>query len=260
MRNRIEVPIYNYFFNKMEIKKRKPRRTKMSLEKDFMNAIKSVIEEDGFSNTTLASIVERANIVPNVFYNRYGSIDELFEEYVKRYDYWLVDIVEIVEPKDIQNYSKTFETILTGLTEALYNNKSMQQILLWELAEENHITLRSSKLREANASELIDNFNEAYKSINKNLDIRVTSALLIAGIYYLILHRNRSTFCNIDFSKKEGKELLIKTIQDLTELIYRKNDQNEQLFEIAKKLKNRGVDIDTISDAVGLEIEVVRKI
>ena len=62
----------------MEKKKRKPRRTKFSLEKDLMDAVKNIIEEDGFSKTTLASIAERADIMANVFYNRYGSLDELF--------------------------------------------------------------------------------------------------------------------------------------------------------------------------------------
>lgn len=63
----------------MSKKERNPRRTKNTFERDLMNAIKMVIEEEGFSNTTLAAITEKAGIVPNVFYNRFKLLDDLFD-------------------------------------------------------------------------------------------------------------------------------------------------------------------------------------
>lgn len=242
----------------MEKKKRKPRRTKFSLEKDLMDAVKNIIEEDGFSKTTLASIAERADIMPNVFYNRYGSLDELFEEYVKRYDYWLSDIADAnIDPNEVYDHSDLFEKILIGLTESLYLNRSMQQILIWELEEENEITTRSARLREANTAELVNSFDEAYKAINPDLDIRVVASLFISGIYYLILHKNRSTFCTIDFSKKEGKALLLKTIKDLTAMLFGE-DVNARILQIGANMKIKGMDIDTIVEMTGLTEAQIR--
>ncbi|MDD2493704.1 MAG: TetR/AcrR family transcriptional regulator [Tissierellia bacterium] len=235
----------------MEKKQRKPRRTKFSLEKDFMDAVKSVIENEGFSKTTLAAISEKANIMPNVFYNRYNSLEELFNEYVKRYDYWLADITNTIDTNKIDDYADLFQKILKGLIESLYPNRSMQQLLIWELAEENEITVRSARLREANAAELVNRFDEAYKLINKKIDIRVVSALFISGIYYLILHKNRSTFCNIDFSKKEGKQLLLDNIEELAKLIFGNNQKNEVL-RVAYNMKIKGIDLETIMDVTGL--------
>lgn len=232
-------------------RKRKPRRTKYTLEKDFMDAVKSVIEKDGFSKTTLASIVDRADIMPNVFYNRYNSLDELFDEYVKRYDYWLADVTVNYDLKQIADYRETFAEVLKGLADSLYTNKSMQQLLIWELAEENDITSRSAKLREANGSELIDILHNAYSAINKEVDIRVVTALLIGGIYYLILHRNRSTFCKIDFSKKEGKELLKNTIHSLTRLIFDSSAADETV-RIARNMKREAMAASLISKMTGL--------
>lgn len=235
----------------MEKKQRKPRRTKISLEKDFMDAVKSVIERDGFSKTTLAAISEKANIMPNVFYKRYNSLEELFDEYVKKYDYWLADITNTIDTDYIDNYADLFQKILHGLIESLYANKSMQQLLIWELAEENEITLRSARLREANAAELVNKFDKAYKLINKKIDIRVVSALFISGIYYLILHKNRSTFCNVDFSKKEGRKLLLDNIEELTKLIFANNQKNE-ILRIAYNMKAKGMDKETIMEVTGL--------
>ena len=241
----------------MEKNKRKPRRTKLSLEKDFMDAVKNVIEKDGFSRTTLAAITGRADITPNVFYNRYNSMDELFEEYVKRYDYWLSDISDAnVDPDDVDNHAELFEKILVGLTASLYQNKSMQQILIWELEEENEITTRSALLREANTAALVDSFDETYKAINKDLDIRVVASLFISGIYYLILHKNMSTFCTIDFSKKEGKTLLLKTISQLTKMLFGE-DVKAETFRIATNMKLKGMDVETIAEVTGLTEEEV---
>lgn len=235
---------------------RRQRRTKFSLEKDFIDAVKSVIESEGFSKTTVAAITEKAEIVPNVFYKRYNSLDELFDEYVKRYDYWLVDIGNNIDLSHIDNYEDLFEKILTDLVESLYNNKSMQQLLVWELGEENNITLRSSRLREENSRELVDKFYEGCKDINSNIDIRVVAALYIAGIYYLILHKNRSTFCNIDFNKKEGKQLLLNNIGSLTRLLFNNNVKDET-YRIARKMKAKGIDLSVISEVTGLTIDEI---
>lgn len=241
----------------MNKKERNPRRTKIALERDFMNAIKAVIEEDGFSKTTLAAITEKAGIVPNVFYNRFKSLDDLFDEYIKKFDYWLVDVAGNIQPEAIKDHPVTFENILVALTESLYTNKSMQQILLWELAEENKITSRSAKLREANTSGIVESFDDFYKTVDPDIDIRVVSALFIAGIYYLILHKQRSTFCGVDFNKKEGRELLISNIRELSKLIFHKKDALDETFRIAKNMKNKGIDMDIILEITGLSQEQI---
>lgn len=227
----------------------------MTLERDFMNAIKAVIEEEGFSRTTLAAITEKAGIVPNVFYNRFKSLDDLFDEYIKKFDYWLVDVAGNIEAQEIEDHSVTFENILVALTESLYTNRSMQQILLWELAEENEITLRSAKLREANTSGIVESFDNYYKTIDSDMDIRVVSALFIAGIYYLILHRQRSTFCGVDFNKKEGRELLVRNIRELSKLIFHKEEVLDETFRIAQNMKSKGFDTETILEITGLSPE-----
>lgn len=236
----------------MSKKERNPRRTKNTLERDLMSAIKMVIEEEGFSNTTLAAITEKAGIVPNVFYNRFKSLDDLFDEYIKKYDYWLVDVADSVDPQHINDYHVAFENILVALTRSLYTNKSMQQILLWELSEENEITSRSANLREANTSEIVESFEDFYKTVDTDIDIRVVSALFIAGIYYLILHKERSTFCGIDFNKKEGKELLIRNIGELSKLIFHEKNTNNETLRIARNMKKKGFDAESIMEITGL--------
>lgn len=84
----------------------------------------------------------------------------------------------------------------------------MQELLIWELSSDNYITRHTADNREQNSKYLLDYYNNGLKDFP--IDFNALIALFIAGIYYLILHRDISTFCGIDFSKKEGLDLLKK--------------------------------------------------
>ncbi len=82
----------------------------------------------------------------------------------------------------------------------------MQKLLIWEVSDSNYITERTAENRERHSQNLVEYFEKT--DSDPNINIRVVSALLISGIYYLALHKNISTFCGIDFRSKEGLLLL----------------------------------------------------
>lgn len=72
-----------------KVEKKRFRRTKIAIERDVLQAVGSLIEELGFSNVTLTGVARRAKIEPAVFYRRYNNLEELFDKYTQKYDYWL---------------------------------------------------------------------------------------------------------------------------------------------------------------------------
>ena len=66
----------------------------------------------------------------------------------------------------------------------------MLELLRWEIAEGNETTVRTAMLREMHTFPLAKIYEEKFKDI----DISAISALIIGGIYYLNLHRDRSKF------------------------------------------------------------------
>ena len=182
-------------------KTRKPRRTKAAIEREVLNAASSLIEEVGFANVTLTGIAKRAQIEPPVFYNRYANLEELFDQYVHKYDYWLGNIAEML-PSDLSD-EDAFKWIFKNLIIALYKNKGMQQLLIWELSDDNPTTRRTSQLRELVNEPLIRLLEQRFEG--SGIDMNVISALMISGIYFLVLHRNIFNFCDIYFSTKKGK-------------------------------------------------------
>lgn len=223
--------------------KKRFRRTKVAIERDVMLAVGSLIDELGFSNVTLTGVAERAKIEPAVFYRRYANLEELFEKYTQKYDYWLAGLAENI-PKNL-NELEMYSWIMDHLVQELLKNKGMQQLLIWELSDDNVITRRTSKLREVVNQPLLAMLEQKFKGTG--LDVNVISAMMISGIYYLILHRKRSAFCAVDFNTKIGKERLRTGVKQMSQLLFA---QVQKKNEIAERLRAEGVSEEIISKCV----------
>lgn len=229
-------------------KPRRHRRTRETLEKDVLNAVTSLIEEVGFANVTLTAVAQRAKIEASVFYRRYDNLEELFDEYTHKYDYWLSGITELL-PTDLSD-EDTLKWLLRSLSTALYRNRVMQQLLIWELSDDNHVTRRTANLREKISENLIQALETRFA--NSGFDMNVVVALFISGIYYLILHRNMSKFCNVDFSTRKGKERLENTVDQLVSVIFCEIKRKSELKEIAENLKAEGVSEELLAKYIQL--------
>lgn len=203
-----------------EVKTRRPRRSKADIEEAINKAAVAQIKKKGFSLALVTDIVKRAKIEPIVFYNRYKNLDEFYDEFVKNYDYWLSDLVRdsMEEIGSEEGYSNILEKLLTNLMQ----EEIMTELLRWEIAEGNHITERTSRLRELHAIELINSYSELYH--RENFDIPAITAILVAGIYYLVLHKDRSTFAGIDINTIPGKRRMLKAIRNISSLMFREEE------------------------------------
>ena len=194
------------------IGKKRIRRTKKELEDALWATLEKQIIEKGVDNITITGLAKEAGFEPLVIYNRFQNMDDLLETYARKYDYWLNDIFKISKentPKE------NIKKLLTGLINDLYDNEIMQRLLLWGLNDTHRITRRMAQIREIDNSELIQYFNSELK------DFDGTGSLMIAGIYYLILHRKISTFANIDYNTPQGKEFMIQTVENIIDKLYK---------------------------------------
>lgn len=179
------------------MKERRKRRSTKDIEESIINAATRLIEIEGFSNLTVTGIMRQAEIEPVQFYNRYDDLNKFIDEYVKKYDYWFSDIVK--SQKQYSNDKALYMNILVGLFQSLSENKIMQELLKWELANNNETSQRTAQLRELHTLPLCQKFSNIFS--NTDIDIVTISALIIGGIYYLILHDKLSTFSGIDLKK-----------------------------------------------------------
>lgn len=113
-------------------KKIRIRRTNEQLDKEVISEFEKLVGEFGFGNVNLSALMKAADLEANVFYRRYGSMDNLYDRLAKQYDFWINNTIDIstlntLGPKKF--FAETFKTLFRNLSE----NSVMQKLLLYEM-------------------------------------------------------------------------------------------------------------------------------
>lgn len=237
------------------MKERRKRRSTKDIEESIINAATRFIETEGFSNLTVTSIMRQAEIEPVQFYNRYDDLNKFIDEYVKKYDYWFSDIVK--SQKQYSNDKALYMNILVGLFQSLSENKIMQELLKWELANNNETSQRTAQLRELHTLPLFQKFSNIFS--NTDIDIVTISALIIGGIYYLILHDKLSTFSGIDLKKESDKQKVIKAISKLSDILFTfiPSSITKENIDIIIKMREDNIPVEKIAYYTGIPKEII---
>lgn len=231
------------------------RRTTEEIEEAVLLATEQLVKEKGFNNVAITEIMRLAAVQPHVMYRHFTNIEDIYDKFLRRYDYWLHDIVEykLDENDPVTSAKKT----LTELIKSLYDNPIMQEILIWEVFENNKLTCRNALNREINSLPLLDFFRNNLPPV---VNINALTSVLIAGIYYLILRRDRSSFCGIDFNSDNGKNLLIEFINEILDYLFEIKSEEDEIVKVAKCLLEEGVDEEIIIKSTKLSKKALTKL
>lgn len=230
-----------------ETNKRRARRTKAAVEESIIKAAEEEILENGFSDAIVSKIVKRAKIEPRVFYLRYKNLDAFHDYFVKRFDYWFFDLASEVEMPEVS--ATSLKAILSSLMKELNKKSVMLELLRWEVAVNNKTTERTAIMREVHTINLAHEYDHEFRE--SGIDIVAISSLLIAGIYYLTLHKNRSTFCGIDLRTEDGLNRIENAIDWLVDRLFEMKSEIDTRRTIAEKMRQHGISEDIIADCLG---------
>ena len=223
-----------------ENKPKRYRRTNVDIQADIVKAAESLIKKKGFASMLVTELIKKAKIEPLVFYNRYDNLSEFYDEFVKRYDYWFKDVLtNIPFPTDSElGYIDIFKDV----HKSLQDKSVMLELLRWEIAEGNETTVRTAMLREMHTLPLVN----TYKGKFKDIDISAISALIIGGVYYLNLHRDRSKFADIDVNTEQGRKRIENALEELGHMIFHYHEANDYKQVVAKRMKENGINDEII--------------
>lgn len=235
---------------------RRKRRSNKEIEDAIIEVATQSIIEKGFNGITATGIMQKASIEPVQFYRRYNDLNGFIDEYVKRFDYWFSDVAKSYS--NINDDKEQYKKIIYGLLDSLFDNKIMQQLLIWELTEHNPTSIRTARLRELHTLPLCSKYSKIFEK--SDIDIVAISAFLIGGIYYLILHKDLSTFSGIDLNKKEDKERLHRAIEQLSEMLFSSTNPSKESIEIAKKMKADNISTEKIIKYTKLSEELINSL
>ncbi len=184
----------------------------------LINAVGTVLKTKGYKGLTATNISKTAGLSRRLITMYFDSVDDLIETYVRNKDYWTEatgNINRIIEEKESPSAKETIDYLLQNQLDYFYNSTEMQKFILWEISEKSKIMYEVCEERERLGSKIFELSDKEFKY----KDMRAISALLVAGIYYMVLH-SKSTdtlFCGIDIKKPEGMKRIKNAIRLILE-------------------------------------------
>lgn len=204
-------------------------RNKERSKEKFLEAVGIILETKGYPGLKVNDIAAIAGVDKKMIYSHFGGADELIDEYIRSQDFWS-NVSGDVVPDFTDGGQEFSKHILKQQFDTVAQNKHLQKILLWGVAEQRPALKRVADDRELVGEQLFGHITDPYFGSNAT-EYRSAVAIIIAGIYYLNMYRgvNADTFCGIDITKKEGNDEIKKALDKLIDLVYQdhKNQAKE---------------------------------
>uniref|UniRef100_UPI004047EF63 TetR/AcrR family transcriptional regulator n=1 Tax=Mariniflexile sp. TaxID=1979402 RepID=UPI004047EF63 len=184
----------------------------------LINAVGEVLKIKGYKGLTATNIAKEAGLSRRLITIYFDSVDDLVETYVRNKDYWTSAtgrVEEMMNEKGSTDTKKMIDNILQNQLDYFYNNSEMQKLILWEISEKTKIMYNVCEERERLGSKVFELADKEFE----DKDIRAVSALLVAGIYYMVLHAKSTDtlFCEIDINQPEGMKRIKNAISLILE-------------------------------------------
>jgi AcrR family transcriptional regulator len=189
----------------------------------LIQAVGIVLAAKGYTGLTPTNISKAAGVDRKLISAYFGHIDHLIATYIKTKDYWIVasDRADELITTQAQTSSRhLLEHMLLDQIVQFSANEEMQKLILWQLSERSEIMSQVSQTRDDVCALFFPYADEELK--DKDVDLRAVTSLLIAGIYYLVLHTKttNSTFCEINLAQEEGMNRIKEAIKFILKKTY----------------------------------------
>lgn len=191
----------------------------------LIDAVGEVIKTQGYTALNSTNIAKAAGLSRRAISLYFGDVENLIETYINGKDYWIGIIEDTkVDMEQLDDNAidteKVLDSLLVNQFEYFFCDTEMQKILSWQVNEFSDVMLRVSNNRERLSKIFFDKADEELRG--KEIDVRPVAALLVAGIYYLILHSKtlKSPFCELDINNPSDFERVRNTISLILKLVY----------------------------------------
>ncbi len=234
-------------------KEKRYRRTNVEIKKSIFDAILQIVKEKGFTSLSINLISEYSGINPLTINKRFKDIDDVIEQFLRRYDYWLEIFPDAKEDGTKESYQEALEFVL----DVVWKKKAIQQILAWQVTEESAFSDSMAKDMDEAVSALTSHYVEKFG--DSPYDIRLLTAILLGAVFYISAYKKKATFCGMDLMGHMGNYKLLEGINQISDLVFEKVEKTKEK-EIARKLLKYGDSVDKIIDLSGLSREEIESL
>ncbi len=201
-------------------------RDKVRTKNKMVQAVGKVLLKKGYTGLNATSVAKEAGVDKSLVWTYFGNLDNLVEEYIAQRDFWKYkakDSIETLRTETKVINGDDMAALLQFQFKALLEDEILQRLMLWGISEKKQFLRKASDDRELIGEEIFKNMDSKFK--NSNVDVRGIFAIVVAGIYYLVLHAktNGSLFCGIDLNTADGEERIKESISQIIKMAYQNN-------------------------------------
>ncbi|MBB2146807.1 hypothetical protein GM921_14990 [Pedobacter sp. LMG 31464] len=205
----------------------------------LLDAVAEIMREHGFVGLTAAQITKWALKDKNAIPNHFDSLVNLKKAYIKEKDYWppFFERFKLSSDADAIEMEGLFAEVMKENFRFFESNEEMQKIILWQISEESPLLRSISEAREKEAAKLLSMTDPFFRFTEINY--RAVMALLLGGIYYIVLHSNtnKSVVCGLNIHVEKERNELLRTIEQIVSWAW-KQATHHKLGELNAKKMN----------------------
>lgn len=168
------------------------QRNKTQTRAAILDAVGQLLARSGFKELGVNSIAREAGVDKVLIYRYFGGLPELLKAFAEETSFWpdLPELMSgIAQPPEQLTEVERARLLLLAFGRALRRRPLTQEIMRWELLEQNELTEALARHRERQSAKLFQGFGDL-----EGIDVPAIASLLAAGQTYLIL---RSKTVNI---------------------------------------------------------------
>ena len=194
-------------------------RDKEETKARILTAVGKLLAESGFRQLGINAIAREAGVDKVLIYRYFENLPTLLQTFGQEGNYWLT-VEELVGDQatvEAETLEEWMSLLLIRFLRDLQQRSITQEILRWELLEGNELTQELAQVRDSMAIDSLKFLNQKF-AFPPDTDIPAISAVLIAGIVYLVLRAKVSpSFLGIDLSSPAGWQRIEAAIASLVE-------------------------------------------
>jgi AcrR family transcriptional regulator len=198
---------------KKKFKVRDRERTRQEL----LDAVGEILMACGYTGLRVNKIARHIGKDKSAIRHHFGRLVDLEKAYIREKDYWppFFERFQLTNQPSKEEIKILFIELMQQNLLAFMANPEMQKIILWQISEENPLMRSISDAREESGARLLSKATPFF--IRSGTSFKAVLALLLGGIYYLVLHAetNKSTVCGLDINLESDRKTVIKTIREI---------------------------------------------
>lgn len=194
----------------------------------LIDAVAFIFKNEGYAGLGVNKVAKLAEVHKKLIYRYFGSFERLVEAYVVETDYWMRfadHLRELKIPEDANGMHRLLSQVLKNQYLYFQQDKEMQQLILWELSAKSDLMRSIHNTREGMGKQFLEMSDPFLQ--NKKVNFRAIAALLVGGIYYMILHKrfNGGMFSDVDLNSESGKRDILDAIEQVVGMVFTTDQQ-----------------------------------